>query len=306
MSKVIPSSIVVITLLDRKNEQYYVRSVCGLPVEAIGSIIEVGEGTTGRAISEKTMVFAEPNSPEQFGSALRPYIPHKSFHTVGIPLLHEGAVLGVISVARADPKTSFTSLEGEILALLGAHVALALANAYLSEEVSALAIHDGLTGLYNRRHFDAALELALARSKRGITSKTLSAIMFDLDHFGNFNEKYGHLGGDALLRHFAGLLEARLRAADIVARYGGEEFVAILEDCPLDNAVRLAEGVRRDLEESFVVDARGRKMRATVSAGCAKLDPRDPSLEALIGAADQALYTAKRTGRNRVAAEQAG
>jgi diguanylate cyclase (GGDEF)-like protein len=203
-------------------------------------------------------------------------------------------------MARPDTEPPFSLPEREVLALLGAHTALALANARLSEEVSALAIHDGLTGLYNRRYFDSVLELALARTKRRLVSKSLAAIMFDLDYFRDFNERYGHLGGDALLRHFAGLLGARLRAADIVARYGGEEFVAILEDCSLADAERLAEGVRRDLEESFVIDAKGRKMQATVSAGCACLDPLEPTVEALIGAADLALYDAKRAGRNRV------
>jgi diguanylate cyclase (GGDEF)-like protein len=166
------------------------------------------------------------------------------------------------------------------------HAALALANAYLVEEVSALAIHDGLTGLYNRRHFDAALDLAIARFERRGPTGSLAAIMFDLDHFGDFNKHHGHLASDALLRLFGGILRERLRSADIVARYGGEEFVAILDDCGLPEAARLADEVRRE--------------RATVSAGCAAIDPDDPTREALIGRADAALFMAKRAGRNRV------
>ena len=300
MSKVITSKAVIIALLDRADGRYYVRSIRGLPQAAIGSVVRVGDGTTGRAISEEAMIFTEPGSSGQGNSALRAYLPPGLFRIVGVPLLHEGLVLGAISIARSDTEPPFSLPEREVLALLGAHTALALANARLSEEVSSLAIHDGLTGLYNRRYFDSVLELALARAKRRLVSKTLAAIMFDLDHFRDFNERYGHLGGDALLRHFAGLLGARLRAADIVARYGGEEFVAILEDCSLADAERLAEGVRRDLEESFVIDAKGRKMQATVSAGCACLDPLEPTVEALIGAADLALYDAKRAGRNQV------
>jgi diguanylate cyclase (GGDEF)-like protein/PAS domain S-box-containing protein len=300
MSKVVASQSVIIALLDRADGKYYVRSICGLSPATIGSVVKAGEGTTGRTISEETMIFTEPGSPNQVNSALQAYMPPGLFRTVGVPLLHEGLVLGAISIARPDTEPPFSLPEREVLALLGAHTALALANARLSAEVSALAIHDGLTGLYNRRHFDFALKLALARAKRRLVNKTLAAIMFDLDHFRDFNERYGHLGGDALLRHFAGLLGARLRAADIVARYGGEEFVAILEDCSLADAERLAEDVRRDLEESFVIDAKGRKMQATVSAGCACLDPLEPTVEALIGAADLALYEAKRAGRNQV------
>jgi len=298
--KVVPSTTAAIVLLNPEDGKYYVRSVRGLDPRAVGVLIEPGDGTSGRVIVGQKMIFTEPNSQSQFGAGLRKYMPNQSFRTVGVPLIHEGAVLGVISLSRLESKTPFAPPEREILELLGAHAALALANAHLSEQISTLAIHDGLTGLYNRRHFDAALELALARAKRRTTGAGLVAIMFDLDHFGLFNERYRHLGGDALLRHFACLLGSRLRAADIVARYGGEEFVAILEDCSLDEAIRLAEGLRRDLEESVVLSSEGEEMRATVSAGAAILDLADPRAEALIGAADEALYAAKAAGRNRV------
>jgi len=109
---------------------------------------------------------------------------YESVRTVGVPLIRDDKVLGVISVGRADTDVTFTAAEREVFALLGSHVALALTNAHLVEEVSALAIHDGLTGLYNRRHFDAALELAIARFKRRGPAANLAAIMFDLDHFG--------------------------------------------------------------------------------------------------------------------------
>jgi diguanylate cyclase (GGDEF)-like protein len=227
---------------------------------------------------------------------------YESVQTVGVPLIREDTVLGVISVGRADTDATFTQAEREVFALLGSHAALALANAYLAEEVSALAIHDGLTGLYNRRHFDAALDLATARFKRRAPVGNLAAIMFDLDHFGDFNRRHGHLAGDALLRAFGEILRERLRSADIVARYGGEEFVAILEDCGLPEAVRLADEVRRGLELRTVPGADGQPLRATVSAGCAVIDPADPTKEALIGRADAALFMAKEAGRNQVVA----
>jgi diguanylate cyclase (GGDEF)-like protein len=203
-------------------------------------------------------------------------------------------------VARAEADATFTQAEIEVFALLGSHAALALANAYLAEEVSALAIHDGLTGLYNRRHFDAEFDLAVARFRRRVPAGNLAAIMFDLDHFGNFNRQHGHLAGDAVLRLFAGVLHERLRSADLVARYGGEEFIVILEDCGLPEVVRVAEEVRRGLEARTVPSADGQPLHATVSAGCAVIDPADPTREALIGRADAALFMAKRAGRNRV------
>jgi diguanylate cyclase (GGDEF)-like protein len=299
---VVPSDTVVITMLDRSDGRYRVKAVRGLAQGAVGAIIEPGVGTAGRAISERAVILTEPHPRAQSNAALRDYTQYKSVRTVGVPLIRDDTVLGVISVGRADTEATFTDAEREVFALLGSHAALALANAHLVEEVSALAIHDGLTGLYNRRHFDAALELAIARFKRRGPAANLAAIMFDLDHFGDFNRRHGHLAGDAALRLFGEVLRKRLRSADIVARYGGEEFVAILDDCGLAEASRLADEVRRELEVRAVPDANGQPLSVTVSAGCAVIDPADPTKEALLSLADARLFMAKEAGRNRVVA----
>jgi diguanylate cyclase (GGDEF)-like protein len=302
VSGVVPSDTVVITMLDRSDGKYRVSAVRGLAQGAVGAIIEPGEGTAGRTISERAMVFTEPHPHAETNAALRDYVQYESVRAVGVPLIHEDTVLGVISVGRADIQATFTQAEREAFVLLGSHAALALANAYLIEEVSALAIHDVLTGLYNRRHFDAACDLAIARFKRLRRAGNLAAIMFDLDHFGDFNRRHGHLAGDAVLRLFGEILRKRLRSADLVARYGGEEFVAILEDCGLPEATRLADEVRRDLEARAVPGGQGQPLHATVSAGCAVIDPAVPTKEALLGRADAALFMAKRAGRNQVVA----
>jgi diguanylate cyclase (GGDEF)-like protein len=302
VSGVVPSDTVVITMLDRSDGKYRVSAVRGLAQGAVGAIIEPGEGTAGRTISERAMVFTEPHPHAETNAALRDYVQYESVRAVGVPLIHEDTVLGVISVGRADIQATFTQAEREAFVLLGSHAALALATAYLIEEVSALAIHDVLTGLYNRRHFDAACDLAIARFKRLRRAGNLAAIMFDLDHFGDFNRRHGHLAGDAVLRLFGEILRKRLRSADLVARYGGEEFVAILEDCGLPEATRLADEVRRDLEARAVPGGHGQPLHATVSAGCAVIDPAVPTKEALLGRADAALFMAKRAGRNQVVA----
>jgi diguanylate cyclase (GGDEF)-like protein len=299
---VVPSDTVVVTMLDRGDGRYRVGAVRGLSADAVGAIIEPGDGTAGRAISERAVILTEPHPRAQSNAALRDYMHYESVRTVEVPLINEDTVLGVISVGRADPDATLTQAEREVFGLLGSHAALALANANLVEEVSALAIHDGLTGLYNRRHFDAALDLAIARFKRRGPVGNLAAIMFDLDHFGDFNRQHGHLVGDAVLRLFGEILHERLRSADVVARYGGEEFVAILDDCGLSEAVRLAEEVRRELEARTVPGADGQPLRVTVSAGCAVIDPADPTKEALLSRADVGLFMAKRAGRNQVVA----
>jgi diguanylate cyclase (GGDEF)-like protein/PAS domain S-box-containing protein len=302
VSSILPTDTAVITVLDRGDGRYHVRSARGLAPGAVGAVIVPGEGTAGRAISERAVIVREHKPGDQYSAALRDYQQRDTPWALGVPLINEDTVLGVISVGRFEADAPFTPAEIEVFTLLGSHAALALANASLVEEVSALAIHDGLTGLYNRRHFDAEFDHAIARYKRRAPTGNLAAIMFDLDHFGNFNRQHGHLAGDAVLRLFAGVLHERLRSADLVARYGGEEFVVILEDSALPDVVRVAEEVRRGLEARTVLGAAGQPLRATVSAGCAVIDPADPTRESLIGRADVALFMAKRAGRNQVVA----
>ena len=299
---VVPSDTVVIAMLDSRDGRYRVNTVRGIAQGAIGAIIEPGVGAAGRAISERAVVVTDSHPRAEFTASLRDYIPYESIRSVGVPLLHGENLMGVIAVGRAGTLMTFTQAEREVFALLGSHAALALANAYLAAEVEALAIRDGLTGLYNRRHFDAALELALARVKRHGPAAKLAAIMFDLDHFGDFNRDHGHLAGDAAIRLFSWILRRRSRAADVVARYGGEEFVVILEDCGLAEAARRAEEIRRELEDRTVPGPDGMPLTVTVSAGCAVIDPANPTKEALIGAADARLFEAKRAGRNQVVA----
>ncbi|HTS15894.1 MAG TPA: diguanylate cyclase [Candidatus Sulfotelmatobacter sp.] len=299
---VVPSDTIVITIRDHSDGRYRVQAARGLTGDVVGTLITPGDGNTGRALEERTIVTSHHHARSDFSSALRSHVPFEALYGIAVPLIRDESVLGVISLGRAGDGATFSDAELEIIGLLGAQAALALANAFLVEEVSALAIHDGLTGLFNRRHFDAALDLAIARYRRHRPPGALAAIMFDLDHFGRFNRRHGHLAGDAELRLVGDVLRQHTRSSDIVARYGGEEFVAILEDASLDDAVRVADAIRRDLMARSVRGPRGRPVRATVSAGCASIDPTDPTREALIGAADGALFQAKRAGRNRVVA----
>jgi diguanylate cyclase (GGDEF)-like protein/PAS domain S-box-containing protein len=297
---VVPADAVIVTMRDRSDGKYLVKAARGLTEGAVGTVIDQTEGTLARVIRERATIFTDRIPRDKYTASLRQYMPFDAIRAMLVPLMGSDEVLGLITVGRIDTDQPFSEAEREVFALLGSHAALALRNAYLSEEVQALAIRDGLTGLYNRRHFDAVLDLAIARFTRHAPAGDLAAIMFDLDHFGDFNRRYGHLAGDTLLRAFAGILKDRLRSADIVARYGGEEFVAILEDCGLPEAARLAEEVRKRLEGATVKGPDGRSLRATVSAGCSVMHSLEPTREALLGRADVGLYMAKEAGRNRV------
>jgi diguanylate cyclase (GGDEF)-like protein len=164
---------------------------------------------------------------------------------------------------------------------------------------------DGLTGIANRRHFDVAMEKESRRAKRN--GSALSLLMIDIDYFKAYNDHYGHQQGDACLTRVAGALAGMLnRPTDLLARYGGEEFAAILPDTDWAQARQMAEAIRRcviGLDISHQ-QAGGGMHQITVSIGLATQDPANPvDVAQLIGAADRALYAAKRSGRNQVVAQ---
>ncbi len=306
LAAIFPGDVMTLTTLDRATGRYVLRAERGFDASVVGSEVEPGDGPAGRAIESGEFVGPTTLHRDDYWSRVRDLIPLEALVSVSVPLVRDDLVLGAISIGRGSLDHPFTDMECDVMRLLGMQAALALANADLHQEVSELAIHDGLTGLYNRRHFDAALDLALARWRRTRDGFGPSAIMFDLDHFGRFNKEHGHQAGDDVLRSFAGLLRERLRSSDLVARYGGEEFVVVLEDAGLEDALRVAEEVRAGLERRVIAGPRGEPLHARVSAGCAELDPAEPTEEALVRAADLALSAAKRGGRNRVAATRRG
>ena len=157
---------------------------------------------------------------------------------------------------------------------------------------------DGLTGLDNRRHLEDELEQMFAHASR--LNEPLACVMCDLDKFKSVNDTYGHQAGDAVLVQCAEILKRAARQIDRVGRYGGEEFLLLLPGAQLDSAVTFAERVRKEVEaHTFTFD--GGTLRRTASFGVAGWPhPRIPSCDALVRAADDALYVAKETGRNRV------
>lgn len=159
-----------------------------------------------------------------------------------------------------------------------------------------LAITDSLTGLYNHRHIHELLTRTLLTARR--YRQPLSCIMIDIDHFKKFNDRYGHMLGDRVLERCAGILRENLREADIIGRYGGEEFLVVLPNTPLGGARLLAQRIRRAIANQRFG---GMSAGVTVSLGVTALArDKDFSPEEFFKAADEALYQAKKMGRNRV------
>lgn len=155
------------------------------------------------------------------------------------------------------------------------------------------AVHDQLTGLYNRHYLSDMLASKVAHAMRH--EVPLSIILVDIDHFKNINDAYGHLIGDEVLREVSALIRQSARQEDIAARFGGEEFILVLESCTLEDARIKAEGLRKEIEKYYP-----QGLDVTASFGVIQLDKEINSVTQFLDLADQALYKAKNEGRNRV------
>jgi diguanylate cyclase (GGDEF)-like protein len=172
-------------------------------------------------------------------------------------------------------------------------------------ELRSQTFSDGLTGIANRRHFDVAMEKEIRRAKRAGTP--LSLLMIDIDYFKAYNDHYGHQQGDDCLIKVAGALAQMLqRPLDLIARYGGEEFAVILPEMDGEQSMRMAETMRQTIVGMQLAHAQsGQGEHVTVSIGLATHTGELGDIAYLVGAADRALYSAKRAGRNRVARHEA-
>lgn len=186
----------------------------------------------------------------------------------------------------------------DLAVTVGDNISLALANLKLRETLRQQVIHDPLTGLFNRRYLSETLEREVHRVKR--KGATLGVIMMDLDHFKRFNDTYGHEAGDLLLQTLGKFLETQVRQEDIACRYGGEEFVLIMPEASLDVTQKRAEEIRQGVSQ-LKVSHRGRMLEMiTVSLGVAIFPDHGATGEDVLRTADDAMYQAKREGRNRV------
>ena len=166
------------------------------------------------------------------------------------------------------------------------------------DEIYNLTISDGLTQISNKRYFLEFLEREMGRAHR--YNRALSLVMFDIDHFKSINDNNGHLAGDYVLRELASTIRGRVRKEECFARYGGEEFAYVIPEAGGENARKLAEKLRK-LVEDHHFSFEGKEIKVTISVGVADLTGEMTEGLQFIKVADQALYKAKRTGRNRVA-----
>lgn len=217
---------------------------------------------------------------------------------VAVPLQIQDKILGVVCIAssihRELDETELSRLEA--IANMGS---LALQNALFNAELERLSVTDRLTQLYNHGYFQQRLEEEISRCRR--FGRKLSLLMLDIDNFKEFNDAYGHPKGDQVLKVVAGIMRENMREMDVAARYGGEEFCAVLPETDLAGVAVVAERIRRQVERYlFMGSGDLPSVRKTVSVGVATFPDNASSQSQLIEKADQALYRAKRAGKNQV------
>jgi diguanylate cyclase (GGDEF)-like protein len=219
---------------------------------------------------------------------------------IGFPLIVGGVAMGVLGVRTKDGLLAAD--RRRIIEAAAALLAVSLKNAQLFREVKDNSVKDALTGCFTKGHALDVIDAELRRARRSQTP--VSMIMFDIDHFKDVNDRYGHLCGDAVLNAVGKRMKEVLRGSDLKCRYGGEEFLVLLPETPLHGARRVAETLRREIAERPVPWA-GEGLTVTASFGLAQTLPGEVSVQAVIARADQALYRAKDDGRNcvRIAAE---
>ncbi len=231
----------------------------------------------------------------------RHFHPEYSGGYTCVPLLGDAAIVGILYLehksapgASASDTASLEDNTGAIANTLG----LALANYRLREQLRIMSLRDGLTSLYNRRYFEEAIEVELARAAR--TDSSVCVIMGDIDHFKAINDSFGHDAGDAALRALSQALAKAVRPGDIACRYGGEEFVIVLPGTSLDEGRERAEAIRLAVQ-NLTVSVHGLLIGPlTMSFGVTVAPDQADTAAALVANADRAMYIAKQQGRNRI------
>ena len=221
--------------------------------------------------------------------------PH-IIHSIHTPIIFNAEIIGFLAVGRKSDQ-AYTQKDTELIQSLAQYTASALQKSQRYENIRQQAFTDGLTGLNNRRALEYHLEKEARRAERYKLS--YSILMCDLDKFKDYNDTYGHLAGDDLLRELANIMITSTRKSDMVFRYGGEEFIFLLPETKQAEAQILAERLRqRVAKHSFIVKETDTATSITISIGVATYPQGAHSAQALINAADKALYKAKET-RNR-------
>jgi diguanylate cyclase (GGDEF)-like protein len=290
-------------LLDESSRQLYYEAAAGPAADRLRSArLPLGEGIAGWVAREGQPVLVDDARGDPRFAPRDALARGETRSVLAVPLLVKQRVLGVIELVNGENARGFTPEDLLTLRLVADYAAIAIDNARAYQRIRELTVVDEHTGLFNARHLYRALESEIARSQR--YKRSFSVVFLDLDHFKLVNDRHGHQVGSALLKGVGELLRAALRSADVAVRYGGDEFVLLLPESDRAQAAAVAERIRRELEQATFLADRGLALRVTASFGVASFPGDGDAPEAVLGAADAAMYRVKRRSRNGV--EEAG
>ncbi|HEX8140215.1 MAG TPA: diguanylate cyclase [Pyrinomonadaceae bacterium] len=294
-------------LFDEESNELAMKAAVGFAAGVPEDLrLSLGEGISG-AVLEKGQPLVVSDL-EQSGHKPAPAERHyktKSF--ISYPIMIGGRRVGVLNVTDKAGGGSYDEIDLSLLETIAPQMAMALDRAGWhgkAEQFQLMSITDPLTGLLNRRYLEERLTEELRRSTRH--SYAMSFMMIDIDDFKLYNDRNGHQAGDLALEMTSQCLKSALRAADVASRYGGEEFCILLPQTTLDEAVSIAERIRRRVQRTRFPHGKTQPLGAvTVSIGVSTFTPALNTPAAIIGAADRALYSAKSLGKNQVFADEA-
>ena len=271
----------------------------GLDTDDMGRV-KVGDGVVGLVAERATSILLPATGMAPVFSRQEPHLPV----VIAVPLYSHERLMGVLVTYRLDETRPFAPDELETVAFLAEQGGVAIENVRLHEEAQRLSLTDGLTGVWNRRYFQMQFRQVLATAQR--FERPFSILMMDLDHFKGVNDTHGHQRGDALLIEFTQRVTHLLREVDTFARYGGEEFICLLSETDTQGAMTTAEKIHDAIRGEPFGGMDEELINLTVSVGVAAYPDHGDSFKQLVEAADQALYRAKQTGRDRVCVAQTG
>lgn len=281
---------------DEAKQMLSFRLVVGKESEKLlGTSFSIDKGVAGLCLKQKKTIIIPDASKDERVLNLQSLGDFKTESIIAVPMYSKGAPLGVIELINAQ-SDCFLAHKIKLLETLADFAAISMQNSRYLKIIEAKATIDDTTTLYNARYMHTILEKEIARFNR--EKKPFGLIFFDLDHFKNVNDNYGHLIGSQLLREVATILQKSSRPTDWGIRYGGDEFVLILPGATLEATTIVAKRVRKSLSDTVFFQKEGYNISIPASFGIAIFPDDATTSEEVIRAADHAMYKAKELGRD--------
>jgi diguanylate cyclase (GGDEF)-like protein len=288
-------------MIDEKSQELYFEIAIGDDAEKLKDVrLNLGEGIAGWVAERGEPVLVEdPRCDNRFRYRSDEFMQPDTHSVLCVPIKGREQVLGVIELANRLGKRSFSQEHIPTLESLADYAAIALENVRYVQRMHELTIMDDCTALYNARHLNFVLDAEIYRSTR--YGYEFSVVFFDLDHFKQVNDLYGHLVGSKLLWRIGDVLKSNLRLIDCAFRYGGDEFVLILPQTPKENALAVVRRLKELLNSKIFFREENLNIKVTASFGIATFPADGRTHREILRMADEAMYLVKKTTRDDIA-----